>query len=66
MQNETRGPSSGKPCGNSTCVDIKADGDQFLFTSTISPDRGQTRYDRAEVVQFFADVKAGNWDHLLG
>lgn len=54
-----------KRCSTGACVDIKADGDQFLFTSTISPDRGVTRYDRAEIVQFFADVKAGNWDHLL-
>lgn len=53
-------------CGTNTCVDVAPIGDQFLFTSTISPDRGSTLYDRDEVVAFFADVKAGKWDHLLG
>lgn len=53
-------------CGTNTCVDIKPDGDQFVATSTIGPDRGATHYDRAELIAFFADVKAGKWDHLLG
>lgn len=53
-------------CGTNTCVEIAPVGEQFLFTSTISPNRGSTLYDRAEVVAFFTDVKAGKWDHLLG
>jgi len=53
-------------CSTGACVDIKADGDQLVFTSTISPDRGATRYDLPEIATFFRDVKAGKWDHLLG
>lgn len=53
-------------CGTSACVDIKADGDEFLFTSTLGADKGSVRYNRDELGQFFGDVKAGNWDHLLG
>ena len=60
----TRGPG-GSACGNTTCVDIKPNGDMFDFVSTVSPDRGKVSYDRGEVAQFFTDVKAGNWDHLL-
>lgn len=55
-------------CGTNTCVEIESlsGGEQLAFTSSISPTRGKTVYDRAEIVAFFADVKAGKWDHLLG
>lgn len=62
MTNETKVTR----CGSNACVDIKADGDEFVFTSTLGEDKGSVRYDRAELTQFFGDVKAGNWDHLLG
>jgi hypothetical protein len=46
-------------CGTNTCVDIKPDGTDFRFTSTIGEDKGAVLYNRD-------DVKAGKWDHLLG
>jgi hypothetical protein len=60
------GGIGGGSCANVACVDIKADGDEFLFTSTLGADKGSVRYNRDELTQFFGDVKAGNWDHLLG
>jgi len=53
------------PCGTNACVDIKADGDSFVFTSTLGADKGAVTYNRDELTQFFGDVKAGSWDHLL-
>lgn len=53
-------------CGTNTCVDIKPDGTDFRFTSTIGEDKGAVLYNRDELIAFFADVKAGKWDHLLG
>ncbi len=65
MANETKATRS-PLCGTNACVDIKTDGGEFVFTSTLGEDKGSVRYNRAELTQFFSDVKAGNWDHLLG
>jgi hypothetical protein len=54
------------PCGTMSCVDIKPNGHGFTFTSTIDGNTGSVTYTRDEVTQFFGDVKAGKWDHLLG
>jgi hypothetical protein len=57
----------GMGCANVACVDAKPIGNgEFLFTSTLGADKGSVRYNHEELVQFFGDVKAGNWDHLLG
>ena len=53
-------------CGTNACVDIKPNGHGFTFTSTIDGNNGSVTYTRDELTQFFGDVKAGNWDHLLG
>jgi hypothetical protein len=54
-------------CSAGNCVDVKATGpDAFTFTSTIDGNDGAVTYNRGEVSQFFGDVKAGKWDHLLG
>jgi hypothetical protein len=57
----------GWPCANLACVEIKPDGTGgFTFTSTIAGNDGSVTYTEQEVRQFFSDVKAGHWDHLLG
>lgn len=58
--------SKGSRCGTNTCVDVKPDGDGFRFTSTIDGNDGAVTYTRGELARFFADVKAGKWDHLFG
>lgn len=61
-------PKTPKPaprCSSGACVDVKPVAGGFRFTSTIDGNDGAVTYTDAEVAQFFADVKAGNWDHLL-
>lgn len=61
-------PQSQKPgtrCASGGCVDVKPVVGGFRFTSTIDGNDDAVVYTEAEVTQFFADVKAGNWDHLL-
>jgi hypothetical protein len=60
-----KGPG-GSACSNGTCVDVKALGpDAFQFTSTIDGNDGALTVNRAELTQYHAEVKTGDWDHLL-
>jgi hypothetical protein len=53
-------------CSNGACVEAKPNGDGTIdFTSTLGADKGRVTYTQAEVTQFFGDVKAGLWDHLI-
>jgi hypothetical protein len=58
-------PQSWPSCAHATCVDVKPNGAGFEFTSTIDGNDGSVTYTRDEVVQFFAEVKGGKWDHLI-
>lgn len=52
-------------CSTDQCVEVTDKGERVEFRSTISPARGMVSYDRAEVAQFVADVKAGRYDQYL-
>jgi predicted secreted Zn-dependent protease len=54
-----------RTCDGGACVMVARDGEFILFGSTTQPDGPKLSYTRAEVKEFIAGVRRGEFDDLF-